>query len=200
MPVTTEILSKSIVPSDYQDLIKIYQDYPHYSGNQAQTFIEDLSNQLSQKSSKVQIIGAGRFNDKLIGAFVLEQSHQYTIDLIPTWELKKLCVRAITRRRGVAIDMLRGLLKIPPLYLHLHLQQNQHLEQRLHTNPDIHSNINPQESPVCRSSRISRSNDPVNTSLPFFFSLPDSLQSAANQLMQLGLQPSSSKTQWRSFD
>jgi ribosomal protein S18 acetylase RimI-like enzyme len=89
MPIIVEPLNQA-TNQDQQDLQKIYRDAPEwlfapFSGD-AQ-LIEDCL----QDGSLI----AGRFNDRLLGAARL-QRHQ------DVWYLSQICVRKITRRRGVA--------------------------------------------------------------------------------------------------
>ncbi len=88
MPVYFESLTE---PSqqDHTDLAKIFADAPAWllaPYPNADTLIADgLAN-----GSLV----AGRFNDRLLGAALLQRD-------LPHWRLSHLCVRRITRRRGV---------------------------------------------------------------------------------------------------
>lgn len=89
MPIVVESLHH-VSYQDQQDLQKIYQDAPHWlfaplsdAGQLIETGLGDGS------------LIAGRFNDRLLGAARL-QRHQ------AVWHLSQLCVRSITRRRGVA--------------------------------------------------------------------------------------------------
>jgi len=89
MPIIVEPLNQA-TSQDRQDLQKIYHDAPDwlftpFSG-QAQ-LIEDCL--------RDGTLIAGRFNDRLLGAARL-QRHQ------DAWHLSQICVRKITRRRGVA--------------------------------------------------------------------------------------------------
>jgi ribosomal protein S18 acetylase RimI-like enzyme len=89
MPIIVESLQE-ITPQDQQDLQKIYRDAPDwlftpFTGDQH--LIEDCLGDGS--------LIAGRFNDRLLGAARL-QRHPHV------WHLSQLCVRKITRRRGVA--------------------------------------------------------------------------------------------------
>ncbi len=88
MPVIAELVSQ---PSE-QDLIDLSKTYEgHIEWLQATLEGPDL------------MVG-GRFNDRLVAAFVLvdKQSH---------WSLERLQVREITRRRGVARQTLQSALK-----------------------------------------------------------------------------------------
>ena len=89
MPIIVELLNQATY-QDQQDLQKIYRDAPDwlfapFTGETQ--LIEDCL----QDGSLI----AGRFNDRLLGAARL-QRHQ------DVWHLSQLCVRKITRRRGVA--------------------------------------------------------------------------------------------------
>ena len=89
MPIIVEPLNQATA-QDRQDLQKIYHDAPDwlfapFSG-QAQLIEDGLRD---------GTLIAGRFNDRLLGAARL-QRHQ------DAWHLSHLCVRKITRRRGVA--------------------------------------------------------------------------------------------------
>ena len=89
MPIIVEPLNQA-TSQDRQDLQKIYHAAPDwlfapFSG-QAQ-LIEDCL--------RDGTLIAGRFNDRLLGAARL-QRHQ------DAWHLSQICVRKITRRRGVA--------------------------------------------------------------------------------------------------
>lgn len=97
MPVVIEkVLQPS--PQDIIDLNKLYAEY-------AEGFTyADLQQWLTTTADTV-LYGA-RFNGRLVGAISLQQQQN-------TIQLNHLCVRAVTRRRGVARDVLRLLL---PLY------------------------------------------------------------------------------------
>ncbi|MBS7662385.1 acetyl-CoA sensor PanZ family protein [Pseudomonas lalucatii] len=109
MPVTVDSLS---TPSaqDRLDLAKIYADAPPwllapYGDAQA----------LIQAGLAAGTLLAGRFNDRLLGAALLERHADH-------WRLSHLCVRTITRRRGVARRLLaaardRAKATGQPLYL-----------------------------------------------------------------------------------
>ena len=89
MPIIVEPLNQATA-QDRQDLQKIYCDAPDwlfapFSG--AAQLIEDCL--------RDGTLIAGRFNDRLLGAARL-QRHQ------DAWHLSQICVRKITRRRGVA--------------------------------------------------------------------------------------------------
>ncbi|WP_085725515.1 aspartate 1-decarboxylase autocleavage activator PanM [Pseudomonas sp. R37(2017)] len=89
MPIIVEPLNQATA-QDRQDLQKIYHDAPDwlfapFSGQ----------SQLIEDCLHDDTLIAGRFNDRLLGAARL-QRHQ------DAWHLSHLCVRKITRRRGVA--------------------------------------------------------------------------------------------------
>lgn len=87
MPVIAERITQ---PSE-QDLIDLSKTY---EGNI--DWLQDLL------SSSDWLIG-GRFNDRLVAAFVLSDAKEQ-------WQLEKLQVREITRRRGVARQTLHSAL------------------------------------------------------------------------------------------
>ena len=89
MPIIVELLNRPSA-QDQLDLQKVYLDAPQWLfapfDNEAQLIaagVEDGS-----------LIG-GRFNDRLLGAARLHRQAD-------TWHLSQLCVRKVTRRRGVA--------------------------------------------------------------------------------------------------
>ncbi|EJM44812.1 acetyltransferase (GNAT) family protein [Pseudomonas sp. GM33] len=89
MPIIVEPLNQA-TSQDRQDLQKIYRDAPDwlfapFSGEA----------QLIEDCLRDGTLIAGRFNDRLLGAARL-QRHQ------DAWHLSQICVRKITRRRGVA--------------------------------------------------------------------------------------------------
>ncbi|EJN26501.1 acetyltransferase [Pseudomonas sp. GM79] len=89
MPIIVEPLNQATY-QDQQDLQKIYRDAPEWL---FAPFAGDL--QLIEGCLLDGSLIAGRFNDRLLGAARLQQ-HQ------DVWHLSHLCVRKITRRRGVA--------------------------------------------------------------------------------------------------
>ncbi|MBB3241528.1 ribosomal protein S18 acetylase RimI-like enzyme [Pseudomonas sp. Tn43] len=89
MPIVVELLNEATY-QDQQDLQKIYRDAPHWL---FAPFTGDR--QLIEDCLRDGSLIAGRFNDRLLGAARL-QRHQ------DVWHLSHLCVRKITRRRGVA--------------------------------------------------------------------------------------------------
>lgn len=93
MPVFIEYPGE-LSPQDRSDLQKIYTDLPDtlllpYSDRQS------LIQQAVQHNSLV----VARFNDRLLGAALLQREGTQ-------WRLSHLCVREITRRRGVAKRLL----------------------------------------------------------------------------------------------
>ena len=89
MPIIVELLNQATY-QDQQDLQKIYRDAPDWL---FAPFTGDM--QLIEGCLQDGALIAGRFNDRLLGAARLQQ-HQ------DVWHLSHLCVRKITRRRGVA--------------------------------------------------------------------------------------------------
>lgn len=89
MPIIVEPLNEASY-QDQQDLQKIYRDAPNWL---FAPFAGDV--QLIEACLQDGSLIAGRFNDRLLGAARL-QRHQ------DVWHLSQLCVRKITRRRGVA--------------------------------------------------------------------------------------------------
>ncbi|QTT80051.1 acetyl-CoA sensor PanZ family protein [Pseudomonas chlororaphis] len=89
MPIVVESLKQASY-QDQQDLQKIYRDAPSWLFAPQRDDQELLETALGDGS-----LIAGRFNDRLLGAARL-QRHQ------DVWHLSQLCVRKITRRRGVA--------------------------------------------------------------------------------------------------
>ena len=89
MPIVVEHLEQA-THQDQQDLQKIYRDAPAW-------LFEPFSDatQLIARCLEEGSLIAARFNDHLLGAARL-QRHQNA------WRLSHLCVRNITRRRGVA--------------------------------------------------------------------------------------------------
>ena len=89
MPIVVQALNAANY-QDQEDLRKIYRDAPDwlfapFSGE----------NNLIDRTLAEGSFIAGRFNDRLLGAARL-QRHQ------DVWYLSHLCVRKVTRRRGVA--------------------------------------------------------------------------------------------------
>ncbi|WP_415758314.1 acetyl-CoA sensor PanZ family protein [Pseudomonas sp. LT1P18] len=89
MPIIVEPLIEATY-QDQQDLQKIYRDAPH---GLFAPFSGDL--QLIEACLGDGSLIAGRFNDRLLGAARLQRQTD-------VWHLSQICVRKITRRRGVA--------------------------------------------------------------------------------------------------
>ncbi|TFB41557.1 acetyl-CoA sensor PanZ family protein [Pseudomonas sp. F01002] len=89
MPIIVEPLNEATY-QDQQDLQKIYRDAPDWL---FAPFAGDL--QLIESCLLDGSLIAGRFNDRLLGAARLQRHSD-------AWRLSQLCVRKITRRRGVA--------------------------------------------------------------------------------------------------
>ena len=89
MPIVVELLNQATY-QDQQDLQKIYRDAPDWL---FAPFAGDT--QLIEGCLQDGSLIAGRFNDRLLGAARLQRHHD-------AWHLSHLCVRKITRRRGVA--------------------------------------------------------------------------------------------------
>jgi ribosomal protein S18 acetylase RimI-like enzyme len=89
MPIIVQAL-KDASYQDQQDLQKIYRDAPEWLFAPFSAEANLIEGALADGS-----FIAGRFNDRLLGAGIL-QRHQ------DVWYLSHLCVRKVTRRRGVA--------------------------------------------------------------------------------------------------
>ncbi|MHC8369753.1 acetyl-CoA sensor PanZ family protein [Pseudomonas sp. MDT1-85] len=89
MPIIVELLNHATY-QDQQDLQKIYRDAPDWL---FAPFTGDI--QLIEDCLQDGSLIAGRFNDRLLGAARLQRHHD-------AWHMSHLCVRKITRRRGVA--------------------------------------------------------------------------------------------------
>lgn len=89
MPIVVESLCEASY-QDQQDLQKIYRDAPDWL---LAPFADEL--QLIEQGLRESSLIAGRFNDRLLGAACLQRQPE-------VWHLSQLCVRKITRRRGVA--------------------------------------------------------------------------------------------------
>jgi len=93
MPIVVESVHSASY-QDQEDLLKIYRDAPQWlfaPFDDSQTLIEAS---LSDGS-----LLAARFNDRLLGAARLQRQAN-------VWHLSQLCVRKLTRRRGVAERLL----------------------------------------------------------------------------------------------
>jgi len=88
MPVSVEAVTE---PSqqDRTDLVKIFADAPSWLLAPHADAAALIEAGLADRS-----LIAGRFNDRLLGAALLQRDGHH-------WRLSHLCVRAITRRRGV---------------------------------------------------------------------------------------------------
>ncbi|MGF6284508.1 acetyl-CoA sensor PanZ family protein [Pseudomonas silensiensis] len=89
MPIIVEPLNEATY-QDQLDLQKIYRDAPDWL---FAPFAADF--QLIEACLLDGSLIAGRFNDRLLGAARLQRHSD-------VWHLSQLCVRKITRRRGVA--------------------------------------------------------------------------------------------------
>ncbi|MGY2277677.1 acetyl-CoA sensor PanZ family protein [Pseudomonas monsensis] len=89
MPVIVQTLEDASY-QDQQDLQKIYRDAPQWLFAPFTGAADLIENALADGG-----LIAGRFNDRLLGAGRLTRHHG-------VWHLSHLCVRKITRRRGVA--------------------------------------------------------------------------------------------------
>jgi ribosomal protein S18 acetylase RimI-like enzyme len=89
MPIIVQALADSSY-QDQQDLQKIYRDAPPWL---FAPFSGEID--LIERSLADGCFIAGRFNDRLLGAARLQRHHD-------VWYLSHLCVRKVTRRRGVA--------------------------------------------------------------------------------------------------
>ncbi|HEY0288672.1 MAG TPA: acetyl-CoA sensor PanZ family protein [Pseudomonas sp.] len=89
MPIVVESIH-SATYQDQQDLQKIYYDAP------LQLFSPFTNAQsLIEYGLTDNCLIAARFNDRLLGAAFVQRNN-------PVWLLSHLCVRKLTRRRGVA--------------------------------------------------------------------------------------------------
>lgn len=94
MPVQLQQITE-LDQADAADLKKVYAD---------QNFGDDIEQWAKQRLKEDFLLFAGRFNGAILGA----------VWIIPTdnqWQIKALCVRDITRRRGVARQMMTLLIK-----------------------------------------------------------------------------------------
>ncbi len=119
MPVFVEAVA---TPSaqDRTDLAKIYADAPDW----LLAPYADAASLIEHGLASGTLI-AGRFNDRLLGAALLVRGET-------VWQLSHLCVRKVTRRRGVAqrlVDEARRLARDAGCVLHL-AAPNNHLEAR----------------------------------------------------------------------
>lgn len=93
MPIVVESI-KSATYQDQEDLQKIYRDAPDW----LLTPFADGQHLIEAGLNDGTLLAA-RFNDRLLGAARLQRN-----DTI--WHLSQLCVRKLTRRRGVAERLL----------------------------------------------------------------------------------------------
>ncbi len=93
MPVVFEALPLA-TEQDRQDLHKIYLDAP----DGLLTDLGGASTLIANALANGQLV-AGRFNGRLLGAARLDRQ-------AGVWQLSHLCVRKLTRRRGVAERLL----------------------------------------------------------------------------------------------
>ncbi|WP_277760208.1 acetyl-CoA sensor PanZ family protein [Pseudomonas sp. A34-9] len=89
MPIIVQAL-KDASYHDQQDLQKIYRDAPEWLFAPFSGEAELIERALADGT-----LIAGRFNDRLLGAALVQRHHDI-------WYLSHLCVRKVTRRRGVA--------------------------------------------------------------------------------------------------
>ncbi|MEB0044706.1 MULTISPECIES: acetyl-CoA sensor PanZ family protein [unclassified Pseudomonas] len=89
MPIIVELLNEATY-QDQQDLQKIYRDAPQWL---FAPFAGEV--QLIEGCLRDGSLIAGRFNDRLLGAGHLHRRADI-------WHLSQICVRKVTRRRGVA--------------------------------------------------------------------------------------------------
>ncbi|SDI37859.1 acetyl-CoA sensor PanZ family protein [Pseudomonas panipatensis] len=93
MPVIVESLAQATA-QDRQDLLKIYADAPTWLLAPF-TDVEALV----EAGLNAGTLLAGRFNDRLLGAAWVERKAD-------GWQLSRLCVRKLTRGRGVGQRLL----------------------------------------------------------------------------------------------
>lgn len=89
MPIAVEYL-QSLSYQDQEDLRKLYRDSPAVFFAPFTDAVQLIESCLEEGS-----LVAARMNDRLLGAARLQRRHD-------TWELSHLCVRNLTRRRGIA--------------------------------------------------------------------------------------------------
>ncbi|MFZ6050166.1 acetyl-CoA sensor PanZ family protein [Pseudomonas sp. CR3202] len=126
MPVIVETLN-SPSEQDRADLAKIYADAPDWLLAPYADAAE-----LVERGLTAGLLVAGRFNDRLLGAALVERGEE-------AWRLSHLCVRKVTRHRGVGrrlVDEAARLAREAGKPLHLaapkdHLE-SQALAARLH--------------------------------------------------------------------
>lgn len=96
MPVFLEQISTPTA-EDLDDLNKIYADYPDFEQ-------QNINQWLINTLEGPQLLFAGRLNGRILAAIWASPSAQ-------DWTVDQLCVRAITRRRGVARQLIELLCK-----------------------------------------------------------------------------------------
>ncbi|MDB6063314.1 MAG: putative acetyltransferase [Verrucomicrobiaceae bacterium] len=89
MPVSLEVINRPDA-ADLADLEKIYADYPVPPTSSFENWLD------MQRETGAMLI-AGRFNGRLLGALWLTNNGR----------IEHLCVRALTRRRGTARQLLQ---------------------------------------------------------------------------------------------
>ncbi len=99
MPVHLEWI-ESASEQDWIDLNKLYKDAPvqwceDQGASRAQSYV-------AQKQQQGYKIAAGRFNDRLIVAAALKVN----VQKVNAYFLDDMCVRALTRERGVAKQLM----------------------------------------------------------------------------------------------
>lgn len=113
MPIFIEQIADPAA-EDFNDLVKIYTDYPPLDqspapGPEQQPDVdpgEHLNRWLRQQLSNPALsLYAARFNGRLLGAVWIR-----SLDNDQCWALEDLCVRGLTRRRGVASKLLSEIL------------------------------------------------------------------------------------------
>ncbi|UUC85773.1 aspartate 1-decarboxylase autocleavage activator PanM [Stutzerimonas stutzeri] len=93
MPVYVESVTQPS-PQDLTDLAKIYADAPEWLLTPYASADTLIAAALADGS-----LIAGRFNDRLLGAALLQRGDD-------AWRLSHLCVRKLTRKRGVGRRLL----------------------------------------------------------------------------------------------
>lgn len=100
MPLLTKIVpaapaaDQTLSDQDKIDLNKILIELPQYSGSSP----EQLSSAVSDLCQRYDLV-SGYFNERILAACWLKQTDSHT-------EVKNLCVRSVTRRRGVGKKLL----------------------------------------------------------------------------------------------
>lgn len=94
MPVVVELLGPNLSEQDHQDLLKIYADAPEGLLTPQQS-----SRTLIEEAAQAGHLLGARFNSRLLGAALLTPEANH-------WTLSHICVRALTRRRGVGSRLL----------------------------------------------------------------------------------------------